>query len=518
VGPSTGNLFNGETLVAVPKLQLAASEQTYAEAQALHLEGLAHQEAGRFDQARETYEAVLALAPEAAVTRSNLGNVLRAQGKLIEAVSVHHAALNYDPTYAQGWLNLALTLEDAGEIDASLNAARHASSIAPNDTNIRHALGNIELAAGHPEVAVESFLMTLQANPRHSRVLLNLAVALKEAGTIDAGTKALETLIAIEPDNADAHFNLGLNLLSENKWADGFAAYEWRLEIPGLRPKCPVSPRWYGAPQPDATLLLIAEQGLGDTFQFLRFVRVARQRVARIVLAVQPALVTFLKGTPGLDEVISLIDPAPAHDVHLPLMSLPYTLGVDSDLGLSSKRWIKTDFAREHRWQSWLDEVVPAANLRIAIAWRGNPSYRKDASRSLALEHFAALAEIPGISLISLQKGPGEDELGKLAAQLSIIVPPALDTDIAFADTAALLRSVDLFVTSDSAIAHLAGALESPTWLLLSHRPDWRWGTDGTTTPWYPSMTLMRQLEPNDWKSVFDHVATAAAAQAGVEL
>lgn len=506
--------------MAVSKFRLLpkAPKMTLADAEALHRQGLAHQEAGRFEEARAAYEEVLATIPEAAVTRSNLGNVLRAQGKLAEAVATHRAALNYDSSYAQGWLNLALALEDAGEIEAALNTVRRASVLAPNDANIRHALGNMELATGHPEVAIENFLMALQVNPHHGRALLNLAVALKEAGASEAGTQALETLIAIEPDNADAHFNLGLNLLSEGKWADGFAAYEWRLEIPGLRPKCPVSPRWYGAPQPDASLLLIAEQGLGDTFQFLRFTRIARQRVARVILAVQPALVKFLQGTPGIDEVVSLNDPTPAHDFHLPLMSLPFVLGVDSDPGLIAKPWIGIDRAREHRWKSWLDEVTSAANLRIAIAWRGNPNYRRDATRSLALKHFAALAEIPGVNLISLQRGPGEDELAKFATELPIIAPPALDNDVAFADTAALLRSVDLVVTSDSAIAHLAGALECPTWLLLSHRPDWRWGSEGSTTPWYPSMTLMRQPTPNDWDSVFDIAATTAAVLAGTEL
>jgi tetratricopeptide (TPR) repeat protein len=491
---------------------------TLADAEALHRQGLAYQEAGRFEEARAAYEEVLAAVPEAAVTRSNLGNVLRAQGKLIAAIAAHHTALNYDPTYGKGWLNLALALEDAGEVDSALTAIRRAAAVAPNDPEIRHALGNIELAAGHPEVAVENFLMTLQANPRHGRALLNLAVALKEAGAIDAGTKALETLIAIEPQNADAHFNLGLNLLSESKWADGFASYEWRLEIPGLRPKCPASPRWYGAPQPDATLLLIAEQGLGDTFQFLRFARLARQRVGRVILAVQPALVAFLKNAAGLDEVIGLSSPVPAHDFHLPLMSLPFALGVDDDLGLVVTPWLQADTARTGHWQSWLDESVPSNNLRIGIAWRGNPGYRKDATRSLALKNFETLARVPRVSLISLQKGPGEDELGKLATKLPVVVPPALDSDMPFADTAALLQSVDLVVTSDSAIAHLAGALECPTWLLLSRHPDWRWGNEGSTTPWYPSMTLMRQSGPNDWENVFKVAAIAAASLAGGEL
>lgn len=510
--------------MAVPKLRLqlvdsladvVTSDDPRADAEALHLEGVAHQEAGRFDEARTTYERVLALVPEAAVTRSNLGNVLRSQGNLIDAIAAHHAALNCDPTYAKGWINLALTLEDAGEIDAALIAARRASTLAPNEPNIRHALGNIELAAGHPDVAIENFLMTLQANPRHGRALLNLAVALKEAGAIAAGTTALETLIAFEPDNADAHFNLALNLLSGSEWTQGFAAYEWRLRIAGLRPRLPATPRWDGTAQPNATLFLIAEQGLGDTFQFLRFAQRARSRVGRVVLAVQAPIVALLKNAPGLDEVIDLNTQPPAHDIHLPLMSLPFALGVATEAELTAQPWIASDCERERRWHLWLNETVPAENLRVGIAWRGNPNYRKDATRSLALDHFAALARVPGVSLVSLQKGPGENELQPLATTVPVIVLPDLDRDGAFLDTAALLQSLDLIVASDSALAHLAGALGRPTWLLVSHRPDWRWGNDSAGTPWYPSMTLLRQPAPDDWNSVFEHAASSVAALIG---
>jgi tetratricopeptide (TPR) repeat protein len=510
--------------VAASKLRLqlvdaycdeVASEDSRADAEALHLEAVAHQEAGRFDQARVTYEKVLALVPEAAVTRSNLGNVLRSQGKLIDAIAAHHAALNYDPTYAKGWVNLALALEDAGEIDAALTAARRAGTLAPNEPDIRHALGNIELAAGHPGVAVENFLMALQANPRHGGALLNLAVALKEAGAMTAGTAALETLIALEPDNAEAHFNLSLNLLNGNEWAQGFAAYEWRLRIPGLRPRLPATPRWDGTAQPNATLLLIAEQGLGDTFQFLRFVRQAHTRVARVVLAVQTPLVALLRNTPGVDDVVDLNSPPPAHDLHLPLMSLPFALGIASDTELTAQPWIATDSEREQRWRQWLDETAPARNLRVGVAWRGNPSYRKDSTRSLSLDHFAALARVPGVSLVSLQKGPGEDEIQALKQTVPMIVPPDLDRDGAFLDTAALLQSLDLVIASDSALVHLAGALERPAWLLLSHRPDWRWGNDAIGTPWYPAMTLLRQPAPGDWNSVFNHAATSIAALIG---
>jgi tetratricopeptide (TPR) repeat protein len=477
---------------------------------------LAHHEAGRLDAARAAYEEVLTLVPEAAVTRSNLGNVLRDQGSLGDAIAAHRAALACDPGYAGGWVNLALALEDAGDIDSALAAAHRAIALTPGDPEVCLALGHVALAAGRIEAAIESFLAVLQANPRHGSALLNLAVALKEGGATAAANNALETLIALEPGNADAHFNLALNLLSGGDWADGFAAYEWRLRIPGLRPKLPTTPRWDGALQPGATLLLVAEQGLGDTFQFLRFARRARALVGRVVLAAQAPLLPILKGAAGVDEAVSLDDPLPRHDVHLPLMSLPLALGAVDETSLSARPWIAADDERERYWREWLDRTVSPQTLRVGIAWRGNPGYRKDAARSLPLDQLAPLARLPGVSLVSLQKGPGEDELKTRAPDFSVAVPPRFDGDGAFLDSAALMRSLDLIVTSDSALAHLAGALGRPTWLLLCHCPDWRWGSEGAASPWYPWATLLRQTAPGDWAGVLVRAASTLAALTGV--
>jgi tetratricopeptide (TPR) repeat protein len=499
---------------AAPPLETAA-DVARARAEALHRQGLAHQEAGRLDDARAAYEGVLSAVPEAAVTRSNLGNVLRAQGALSDAIAMHRTALSVDPGYARGWVNLALALDEAGELDGAVTAARRAAEIAPGDPDVRHALGNAELAAGRPEVAIESFLMALQAHPRHGGALLNLAVALKEAGAMAAATTALETLIALEPENADAHFNMALNLLCGGDWVQGFAAYEWRLRIPGLRPPAPATPPWDGTAQPGATLLLLAEQGLGDTIQFVRFARRARALVGRIVIAAQAPLIPLLTNAAGIDAAIGLDAPLPAHDVHLPLMSLPFALGIAGEAGLAAPSWIATDAARERRWRQWLDDTVSPRALRVGIAWRGNPGYRKDAARSLTLDRFAALSRIPNVSLISLQKGPGEHELETLAAALPVVVPPALDRDGAFVDSAALMQSLDLIVASDSALAHLAGALGRPTWILLAHRPDWRWGNDAATTSWYPWATLLRQSRPGDWDAVLARAAAALAALTG---
>ncbi|HTI86559.1 MAG TPA: tetratricopeptide repeat-containing glycosyltransferase family protein [Alphaproteobacteria bacterium] len=483
-------------------------------AEALHADGLRHQQAGRLDEARAAYEAVLVLVPEATVTRSNLGNVLRAQGDFAAAIAAQRAALADDPNYAHGWSNLALALQDAGHGPAAVSAARHASTLAPTDPEIRYTQGTIELALGQAKDAIDSFLAVLGTQPRHSRALLNLAVALKECGATAAGATALETLIAFEPDNADAHFNLALNLLAAGEWARGFPAYEWRLRVPGLGPSVPSSPRWDGTPQPGKTLLLVAEQGLGDTFQFVRFALRARARVGRVVLAAQKPLLACLAGAVGIDTVVDRDAPLPAHDLHLPLMSLPFALDVAAGDELGETPWLAVDHDRKAEWRDWLDRTVPARRLRVGIAWRGNPAYRKDATRSLALANFVPLTALSGVSLISLQKGPGEDEW-RDTPEVRLLQPPDLDRDAPFVDTAALLESLDLVICSDSALTHLAGALGRPTWILLSHRPDWRWGDAGTETPWYSSATLIRQAEPGDWSGVFGRAAAALAALSG---
>lgn len=483
-------------------------------AQALHSDGLRHQQDGDLDAARAAYEAALVLVPEATVTRSNLGNVLRAQGDLAGAIAAHRAAVAVDGRFARGWANLALALHDNGEHEPALTAARHASVLAPTDAEIRHTQGTIELALGRAKDAIDSFIAVLNAQPRHGKALLNLAVALKESGATAAGTAALETLIAFEPDNADAHFNLALNLLAAGEWARGFSAYEWRLRVPGLGPKTPASPRWDGRPAVGKTLLLVAEQGFGDTFQFLRFAHRARARVGRVVLAAQPALLACLANAPGIDAIVDRDGPLPEHDLHLPLMSLPFALDVAAPDDLADAPCLAVDAERQKHWRDWLDRNVPARRLRVGIGWRGNPGYRKDASRSLALDNFAPLAKLSGVGLVSLQKGPGEHEW-RTTPEVPVIVPEDLDRDGAFVDTAALLESLDLVITSDSALAHLAGALGRPTWIVLAHQPDWRWGESGTGTPWYPNATLIRQAAPGDWAGVFARAAAALAALTG---
>lgn len=490
---------------------------TPARAEALHRVGLAHQNAGHLEEARTAYEGVLALAPKATVTRSNLGNVLLAQGKAEEAIAAHRIALAHDPLYAAGWANLALALEHSDKPAAAVAAARRAVELAPGNPEFHYTAGTIELAAGAANAAVESFIAALRGNPRHGKALLNLAVALKELGAADAADTTLETLIALEPDNADAHFNIAVNLLSQGELARGFAAYEWRLRLPGVRPRLPDTPRWDGNPRLDAILLLIAEQGLGDTFQFVRFARRARARVGRVVAAVHPSLVDIAKTFTGVDEAVPLDGPIPRHDLHVPMMSLPFALGIATEEDLSEPAWLAPEPERVRRWREWLDATVPASRLRVGIGWRGNPSYRKDSSRSLALARFEPLARVPGVALVSLQKGPGEDELAALAPELPITVPSALDSEGAFTDSAALLSALDLVVASDSALVHVAGALARPTWVLLSHRPDWRWGASETTTPWYPAATLMRQTSAGDWDSVFARAASALAGLIGAK-
>ena len=263
-----------------------------------------------------------------------------------------------------------------------------------------------------------------------------------------------------------------------------------------------------------AHLLVMAEQGLGDTLQFARLISGLRgpDGPARVTLAVHPRLRLLLADQPGVDEVVSYRDPLPAHDAWVGTMTLPYVSG-----RAEQARWTlpETFAPAPERLARWERELPSRRRIRAAICWQGNPGYAADAERSIPVAHFVSLLdEVPGLDLISLQAGHGSEQLDPFNNLEGVhSLSPELDADGAFVDSAAVLRCCDLLISSDTAIVHLAGALGVRTWLALAHRPDWRWGLEGHSTPWYPSIQLFRQPQPRAWNLVFEAIATALKEQ-----
>jgi hypothetical protein len=402
------------------------------------------------------------------------------------------------------WSNLGLAYKDWGRHHEAVASLERATALAPGQSELHYNLGNGLLAAGRPEAAEASFRAALTREAGHARAMVNLGTAQKEQGRLDEAIATLRGAVAARPEDADAHWNLALALLMAGDWDQGWREHEWRRRLPGFPVERLDGPEWDGAPLAGRTLLVHAEQGLGDAIQFVRFARIVPRHGGRVVLRCQPRLARLLSSAEGIDEVTTTDGPMPGHDVQIPLMSLPGRLGEAPD----PAPYIAPEPALARDWAARLGDE---GGLGIGIGWQGNPDYAADRRRSIPLAMFAALAELPGVSLHALQKGPGREQIAGWPAGMALrdLGGELYRGPDAFVDTAAVLAALDLVVCSDTALAHLAGAMGVETWLLLPRPPDWRWGLAGETTHWYRAMRLFRQDAPGDWGGVFDRVTGA---------
>lgn len=472
--------------------------------------GRAQLHAGDAAAAAETLRRATVMAPGFAAVHGALGAALLRLGRFEDAVASHERAVLLAPRSPEAWSDLASAWLRFGRAEAAVQGFRMAVRLAPQAAALRHNLGTALLRTGDLEGAAAALREAVALEPGLVGARVNLGAALRRAGAAAAAVTVLREAVRLDPEDADAQWNLALALLmADGPGAEGWERYEWRLRRPGAVPQRPGSDEWDGAPDGALTLLLRSEQGLGDTLQFLSYARAARVRVGRIVLEAPPALVPLLGSALGVDEVVPRGGSVPAHDVHAPLMSLPHRLR--RPLPPADGAWLRADPARVARWRARL----PQGGLRVAIGWQGNPAYEDDHRRSIPLLAFAPLAERPDVHLVAVQKQHGREQLDAWPADRPLLdLGPELDEDGAFLDTAAVLTAADLVVTSDTALAHVAGALGVPTWVVLSHAPDWRWGLTGETCPWYANVRLFRQPAPGDWPGAFGAVAAALAGRA----
>jgi hypothetical protein len=313
--------------------------------------------------------------------------------------------------------------------------------------------------------------------------------------------------VALAPDLAVAHKNLGLALLHEEQYAEGWREYEWRWKADQLTPRSYPKPMWQGGPVAGKTVLLFAEQGLGDAIHFARFATVLAQAGARVVLEAHPPLVRLMSRLQGVAQVMPLNGTPPAFDCFQALMSVPGILGVNAT-NIPVGAYLTAEPERVAAWRA----RIGAHGFKVGIVWQGKGTTPSERARSTAIQSFAPLAAIPGVRLISLQKqsDAGDVDLARIPVE-------TLGADFdsgpdAFLDTAAVMASLDLVVTIDTSIAHLAGALGRPVWIALKHVPDWRWTMHGTGSRWYPNARLFRQPTVGDWSTPFNEIAATLGA------
>lgn len=464
---------------------------------------------GRTDEALRTIERALAAAPGRPDLLNSRGLILLAAGRVEEALASFErglAAAPSDPTLLTNTAKTLLQLGRAAEALAAIEAAPAARRAEPDLAALE---GSALYELQRYEDAVAAIDRGLGGKREHAGLLTDRANALRECGRLDEALADYDRALAIEPGRPAAVYGRATLLLFLGRHAEGWAGFEERRITPVWRPREAGTPEWDGSPLAARRLLLHAEQGLGDTIQFVRFAALLAERGESVVVEVPESLKALVAGMGNL-EVVARQEPPPLHDVHASLMSLPHLLGLGDDLLADRVPYFAADPARVAAWR----ERLPKGPFRIGIAWQGNPNAAVDRLRSVPLVAFAPLAALPGAELVSLQKGAGIEQLASLPAGMTVTVLPedfASGPD-SFMDTAAVMANLDLVVSIDSAVSHLAGALGRPLIVALKQVPEWRWGPSAERSAWYPSARLMRQARRGDWDELFSRIATAVAA------
>ena len=487
-----------------------ASWQAGAAPSPLMAQGIAAHAAGRHAEAVDLLRRAVAASPADPRARVNLGVVLKGSGAIAESEQCYRQAITLAPAFVAAHNNLGILLSDTGRQAEAIACFEEALRIDPGFADARHNRGAVLAAIGRHHEAIDDFHAALAADAGQAEYHNSLGASLAVLGRTAEALACYERAITLDPDHAWAHFNRSQAWLLRGEWERGFAEWEWRRRLPVASRRTWEKPEWDGSALPGATLLAHCEQGLGDTLQFIRFVRAAKRRVGRVVVECQTPLVPLLSRCEFIDAVVPKGSPLPSHDVQASLLSLPHLLRLSGkQLGAEGPS-LRADPGLVLRWKSVIDGLP---GRTIGIAWQGNPKYSRDASRSVPLAAFAPLAALPGVTLVSLQKGFGREQLtvpGRRSPFPVVDLGEDLDEAAgAFMDTAAVMMHLDLVITSDTAIPHLAGGLGVPVWLAVSASPDFRWLDAGDRSPWYPSMRIFRQPRPGDWESAFSAIFSA---------
>jgi FkbM family methyltransferase len=441
------------------------------------------------------------------------GWALHQAGDLAGAEKLYRQALQADATDANAWCYLGMACHDQDRLEEAAAAYRHAIQLRPNFPVAFNNLGNTLRLQRRLQESLASFDRALQLKPDYVNAHKNKGTALVWEGHLDEALVCYQKALEYDPHDAETHKNLGVIWLLQGRFADGWREYEWRWKTSEVRlPACP-QPLWDGTSLDGRSILLVAEQGLGDAVHFVRYAARLKERYrCRVIVACPKPLLPLLASCPGIDELVAQGDPPPASDVFAPLLNVPGILGDTAETFPASIPYL---FADPQRVAEWKNTLAAYAGYRVGIAWQGNPQHQADRMRSVPLSATLPLGQLAGVQLFSLQKGPGVEQLEELGGRLNVVhLGDRLDaTGGAFLDTAAVLQHLDLLITSDTAIAHVAGALGTPVWLALSYVPDWRWLLNREDTPWYPTMRLFRQPAIGDWASVFQRMAAEVAGR-----
>jgi tetratricopeptide (TPR) repeat protein len=520
--------------------QAVRIDPAYAEAR--NNLGNALQDQGRLEEAAAQFKAAARLRPDLAEIQFNLGNCCKEQNKIAEAIAAYRRAVALKPDLAMAQQNLGLLLQQQNELAEAVECHRAAARLMPECIDAHSALGaalqkldqfdearrcyyrvleldpanvtaqyNLATAfhtQGDLREAANYYRAALAAAPHHGEAKTGLGMVCMMRGDIDGARECFGQALWDWPESPEAHFFHGNLLLTEGKMLEGWKEFEYRSRCSFGTPRSFALPRWDGSPLDGRTLLVHAEYGFGDMMQFIRYDPMVRgaARGGRVLVEVHPRIIPLFAAS-GYRDLVPRAATLPPFDLEVPMMSLPGIFQTTLDTIPADVPYLFADANLAAQWRARLAEYP---GFKIGIHWQGNAKYAQDRQRSMPLACFAPLAAVPGVTLISLQKGPGSEQVASACESGVQVVDltASMDNEAgAFMDTAAVIQSLDLVVTSDSAVAHLAGAMGAKVWLALSAAAEWRWLLAREDSPWYPTMRLFRQRTLGDWADVFARIA-----------
>ena len=473
----------------------------------LHALALIAYQTSRHELALDLVTKAIEASPQMPQFHNTRGVVLEALGQPEQAAQAYRCALSLKPDYAEAHHNTAIAMLARQQYAAAAKKCKQAASLAPDSAQVYNTMGFCLEKQGRPDEAIESYKQAVRLAPDFAEAHNHLGVVLSALGRHEQAIANYSRSVQIDPQYAEAHWNLSLALLLTGRLAEGWREYEWR-HSPELQmmtyPHRYDKPRWDGSPFVGKRLLVHYEQGFGDTIQFVRYLPMVKARGGAVILEVRKPLVGLLRGFPGIDELVEAspdAKPATDFDMHVSLMDLPGIFGTTLDNVPADVPYLHADSAKARHWRT----VLSDDHFKVGIVWSGSPAYERNSVRSSNLEHFASLAAVQGVKLYSLQKGAPAAQLKELAGKIPV-------TDLAvhlhdFSDTAAVIENLDLIISVDTCVPHLAGAIGKPVWLLLCNAPAWQWMLDRPDSPWYPTMRIFRQSQPGQWQDVFHQVA-----------